>query len=193
MIGLIVKNNLCLSAFSNLLSDFTVEVYTPDHTYDALITTENCDCSDFKDTPVITIGVSLKGEFHHIETPVHPNDLSYQVQSVLTRIKNRITFENADFVFRSSDRSLLIKETKDLILLTEKENDLLTALATAYPATLDKETLLKQVWNYRPDTETHTLESHIYTLRQKIGPKADSLIQSTATGYTLITLPHLPD
>ena len=192
MIGLIIKNNLCLAAFSELLAAFETEAYQADHTYDALITTDLCDCSAFGDTPIITVGLSLKGEFSHIDTPVHPNNLAHQIQSVLTRIKNRATFENTDFLFRSTDRSLLIKKTNDLILLTEKENDLLTALATAYPNSLDKETLLKQVWNYKPDTETHTLESHIYTLRQKIGAAADSLIQSTPTGYVLITDP-LPD
>lgn len=189
MIGLIIKNNLCLGAFLDLLSAFEVEAYQPDHSYEILITTDSEDIPD-KKIPVITVGPSLKGEFYHIDTPVRPHDLLHQIQSALIRLKNRITFENTDFIFRSSDRSLLIKESDTLVLLTEKENDLLTALAEALPNSLDKEALLAQVWNYKPDTETHTLESHIYTLRQKIGPKADSLIQSTPTGYKLITDPR---
>ena len=189
MIGLIIKNNLCLDAFLDLLSAFKVEVYHPDHVYEALITT-NPDYTPPKDIPLITIGPTIKGEFYHLDTPIRPDDLVYQIQSVLTRLKHRTTFENADFVFRSADRSLRLKESDTLILLTEKENDLLTALADALPNPLDKEALLQQVWNYKPDTETHTLESHIYTLRQKIGPKADSLIQSTPTGYRLITDPQ---
>lgn len=186
MIGLIIKNNLCLTAFSELLSAFDTEAYNPDHTYDALITTDTCDISAFNGIPVITIGLSQKGEFLHIDTPVHPDDLVHQIQSALTRLHRQTTFENADFIFRGADRSLTLKETDTLILLTEKENDLLVALAESYPQPMDKESLLQRVWNYRPDTETHTLESHIYTLRQKIGPKADSLIQSTPTGYVLI-------
>ena len=186
MIGLIVKNNLCRTTLLELLESLGVEVYQPDHTYDLLLTTDVCDSNDFS-APLVTLGISLKGALMHIDTPVRPDDLLRTVQLGLTRLQHRTTFENANFVFRSSDRSLLIKKSQELILLTEKENDLLSALAAAYPNPLDKETLLEQVWNYKPDTETHTLESHIYTLRQKIGPKADSLIQSTATGYVLIT------
>ena len=190
MIGLIIKNNLCLTAFLDLLASFEVESYQQGHPYDALITTDEYDCSVHSDIPVISIGISLKGEFSHIDTPVQPDDLVRHIQSVLTHLKHRITFENSDFVFRAADRSLLIKESNSLVLLTEKENDLLTALAKANPYPLDRETLLQQVWNYKPDTETHTLESHIYTLRQKIGPKADSLLQSTPTGYILVTAPQ---
>jgi len=190
MIGLIIKNNLCRTAFLELLDAFRAENYQADRSYDLLLTTDDCDCTAFS-TPVITVGTRSKGAFYHIDTPVHPDDLVRQIQSALTQIKNQTTFENADFIFRSAERSLLIKKSQELILLTEKENDLLSALAAAYPNPLTKETLLEQVWNYKPDTETHTLESHIYTLRQKIGPKADSLIQSTPTGYVLTTL--LPD
>ena len=184
MIGLIIKNNLCLAAFLDLLP--SAEAYQPEHNYEALIITEPCDCSVFN-APVITIGFSQKGAFAHIDTPIRPNELGHQIQSILAQINNKPTFENAVFLFRASDRSLWIKETNALILLTEKENDLLLALAESYPQPLDKEALLERVWNYKPNTETHTLESHIYTLRQKIGPKADSVIQSTPTGYVLVT------
>ena len=186
MIGLIIKNNLCLGAFLDLLSAFDVEAFAPDHSYEALMTTDS-DALPDTELPVITVGPSLKEEFFHIDTPVRPDDLCHQIQSALTRLKHRTTFENRDFIFCSADRSLRLKENDTLICLTEKENDLLAALAAALPNSLDKETLLEQVWNYKPDTETHTLESHIYTLRQKIGPKADSLLQSTPTGYKLIT------
>lgn len=52
--------------------------------------------------------------------------------------------------------------------LTEKECGLLMALVAALPAAASRETLLKDVWAYVGDTETHTLETHIYRLRHKL-------------------------
>ncbi|MDY6408190.1 MAG: helix-turn-helix domain-containing protein [Pseudomonadota bacterium] len=186
MIGLIVKNNLCRDTLLEVLSSLMVEVYTPDHHYDAVLVAEDSLPDGLGNTPVITLGHTITGSFYQIKTPVHPIDLVHDLQSVLNRLTQRITFENADFIFRAGDRSLMNKANGALILLTEKENDLLSALASAYPNALSKEALLKQVWNYSPDTETHTLESHIYTLRQKIGGMADSLLQSTPMGYVLV-------
>ena len=46
--------------------------------------------------------------------------------------------------------------------------------------------MLSQVWGYHSDVTTHTLETHIYRLRQKIGRLSDSqLVETTATGYRL--------
>lgn len=54
------------------------------------------------------------------------------------------------------------------IPLTEKECALLVALHAALPAAATREALLRDVWSYEQDTETHTLETHIYRLRQKL-------------------------
>ena len=62
----------------------------------------------------------------------------------------------------------------------------MVVLADSFPKALTKEDLLVSVWNYKPEAETHTVESHIYALRQKLGNRADDLIQSTSEGYILI-------
>ena len=81
---------------------------------------------------------------------------------------------------------LTCKPTKLQIYLTEKETELITYLIKALPESVSKSELLTEVWNYRPDSETHTVESHIYTLRQKLGEKySDSLITNTTDGYIL--------
>ncbi len=54
------------------------------------------------------------------------------------------------------------------ISLTEKESALLAALAAAHPAPLPREALLESVWGMRAEIDTHTLETHIYRLRQKL-------------------------
>ena len=52
---------------------------------------------------------------------------------------------------------------------------------------VDKEKLLKQVWNYNPGVTTHTLETHIYRLRQKleIDPSIPRLIISEGGGFKI--------
>ncbi len=73
-------------------------------------------------------------------------------------------------------------------MLTEKEAALLNFLSrSAQPVT--REELLEGVWRYHPETETHTLETHLYRLRQKLretfGEKLR--ISSDEQGYCLIS------
>jgi Transcriptional regulatory protein, C terminal len=52
--------------------------------------------------------------------------------------------------------------------LTEKECELLVALHQAGEDGITKDALLHTVWGYHPDVETHTLDTHLYRLRQKL-------------------------
>ena len=54
------------------------------------------------------------------------------------------------------------------IELTEKEAGILKCLLGTDEEIVDRDTILKQVWDYNPSVTTHTLETHIYRLRQKI-------------------------
>lgn len=54
--------------------------------------------------------------------------------------------------------------------LTDIEAGLLARLLKAQGASVPRDVLLAGVWGFRPDLETHTLETHIYRLRQKIEP-----------------------
>ncbi len=73
------------------------------------------------------------------------------------------------------------------IKLTEKERDLIMALYLAVDHSLCREDLLAQVWGYRPDLDTHTLETHIYRLRHKIeaDPAMPKIITTIPNGYQL--------
>lgn len=66
--------------------------------------------------------------------------------------------------------SLLETAADSVIRLTEKERDLLLLLLDAAPRTVSRQEILDTIWGYAGGVETHTLETHIYRLRQKIEP-----------------------
>jgi DNA-binding response OmpR family regulator len=83
---------------------------------------------------------------------------------------------------------LLLGEGGDKIRLTEKETAILKYLFRAGEKVVTREVLLQEVWGYNANVTTHTLETHIYRLRQKIEKeptKAELLITETG-GYKLV-------
>lgn len=73
------------------------------------------------------------------------------------------------------------------ILLTEKERDVVLALYQAADKTMSREALLEEVWGYAVDAETHTVETHLYRLRQKLAKLKGGaeFIATTESGYRL--------
>ena len=73
------------------------------------------------------------------------------------------------------------------IELTEKEVGILRCILSTDEEFVDREKLLKQVWNYNPDVTTHTLDTHIYRLRQKLekDPSIPRLIISEGGGFKI--------
>src|SRR5579871_1400522 len=90
------------------------------------------------------------------------------------------------YTFRPSAKLLLDSRGKK-IRLTEKETNILKHLHRS-GATVARETLLHEVWGYNPAVTTHTLETHIYRLRQKIesNPGAAQILVTESGGYRLV-------
>ena len=65
-------------------------------------------------------------------------------------------------------QDILTCEGRDSVPVTDTEQRLLGVLADAGGKALSREILLERVWGYRADIDTHTVETHIYRLRQKI-------------------------
>jgi len=88
------------------------------------------------------------------------------------------------YVFRPSAKALI--DGGKRIRLTEKETNILKYLQRA-AGTVSREVLLHEVWGYNPAVSTHTLETHIYRLRQKIerDPSHAQLLVTESGGYRL--------
>ena len=91
-------------------------------------------------------------------------------------------FAVGPYSFRPGAKMLVDEEEKK-IRLTEKETNILKFLYRAGGRTVERDTLLREVWGYNAGVTTHTLETHIYRLRQKIEPDpGNARILVTETG-----------
>ncbi len=83
---------------------------------------------------------------------------------------------------------LLLDEAAKKIRLTEKETNILKFLYRAGSAVVARDVLLHEVWGYNAGVTTHTLETHIYRLRQKIEPDPANarILVTEPGGYRLV-------
>ena len=103
-----------------------------------------------------------------------------QKNSALSEIKKYKKFN-----YSSSLKTIYVGEIS--LYLTDKENEIFQILLDNKNISLSKKQLLSKVWNYNEDIDTHTLETHIYTLRQKIEKKLNlnNIIQHADEGYRI--------
>ena len=78
-----------------------------------------------------------------------------------------------EFILIPAENLLIHQTSAAEIRLTDKERLLLRFLHEAGDKGIARKTLLKDVWGYADDAETHTLETHIYRLRQKMEAHTD--------------------
>ncbi|MGY2048059.1 response regulator transcription factor [Methylobacterium sp. JK268] len=96
-------------------------------------------------------------------------------------------FQIGPYTFRPGAK-LLVGERGSKLKLTEKETAILRFLYRAGRQVVGRDTLLAEVWGYNAQVTTHTLETHIYRLRQKIepNPAAASILVTEGGGYKLL-------
>lgn len=95
-------------------------------------------------------------------------------------------FTIGPYEFRPASKMLTDAKGKK-VRLTEKETNILKYLYRAGAKPVSREELLTEVWGYNAGVTTHTLETHIYRLRQKIEPEPGQarLLLTDAGGYRL--------
>ncbi len=120
----------------------------------------------------------------------------FRMAELLARLRAQLRiFENSEdavftigpYTFRPSAKLLQDAGKNRRIRLTEKEAAILKFLYRAGTKPVGRQVLLNEVWGYNAAVTTHTLETHIYRLRQKIEPDPTSarLLLTEGGGYRL--------
>ncbi len=96
-------------------------------------------------------------------------------------------FTIGGYTFRPSAK-VLVDDRGQKVRLTEKETAILKFLYRAGEKVITRDVLLHEVWGYNSGVTTHTLETHIYRLRQKIerDPSKAKLLVTESGGYKLV-------
>ena len=121
-----------------------------------------------------------------------PFRLAVLLARIRTQLRQHEASEDAIFTigpytFRPSSK-LLLNPKGNKVRLTERETSILRYLYRAGQRPVSREKLLREVWGYNSGVTTHTLETHIYRLRQKIerDAAAPTLLLTEASGYKLV-------
>lgn len=122
-----------------------------------------------------------------------PFRLNVLLARIRAHIRQHEQSEDAVFVigpysFQPSAKLLIETTTEKKVRLTEKETSILKFLFRAGNKPVTRETLLDEVWGYNAGVTTHTLETHVYRLRQKIekDPSNATILVTEPGGYKLV-------
>ena len=127
-------------------------------------------------------------EIIKLETPFRIRDvfdrISKNIDQNMSQIERRLKFSEFEY-----DQSMRILSNNKLSLrFTEKESQIFQCLLDNSNNHLSRKHLLRKVWKYDESIDTHTLETHIYSLRKKIESKLllkDLIIFVENKGYLL--------
>ena len=101
-------------------------------------------------------------------------------------LSDEAVFAIGPYTFQPAQK-VLLDESEKKIRLTDKETAILKYLYRTGESAVSRETLLSEVWGYNTEANTHTLETHIYRLRQKVeqDPSKANILITEKGGYRL--------
>ena len=130
------------------------------------------------------------GANHYVPKPFK---IGVLLNSLRTCIREHEQSHNAVFkigpyTFRPAIKTMVDTETEKKVRLTDKETAIVKFLYLAKERVVSRDDLLGEVWGYNAGVTTHTLETHVYRLRQKIeiDPSNADLLVTESNGYRLI-------
>jgi DNA-binding response OmpR family regulator len=130
------------------------------------------------------------GANDYIPKPFRLGVLLARVRAQLRQfeLSDDATFPIGPYSFRPSAKILVNAETDRKIHLTEKETAILKYLYRMGDRPVPRDVLLDEVWGYNAGVTTHTLETHIYRLRQKVEPDPGNvqILVTEPGGYRLV-------
>ena len=110
----------------------------------------------------------INSDIVRLSIPLQIRDLYQRVSNRLDQINSQ-TARKLNFDKFTYDPNMRTLSNDNLYLrFTEKESQIFNSLLDNSDTHISKKNLLKKVWSYNEDIDTHTLETHIYSLRKKI-------------------------
>ena len=194
MIGVYTKNSFLTQSIVELFKHLGATPWSSKQTYQAVILMLppkeiNLFLQQNPTTLAITLGQHHAKAYQSLTLPVRLEQIQTSLLQLLATTTTYIRFENKTFIFDARKRQIFNKISKKNINLTEKENDLLSFLTQAPNHKASKDTIMQCVWQYNENTETHTLDSHLYTLRQKLSEDIDALLTYQDGDLQLVCTP----
>jgi len=129
------------------------------------------------------------GANDYVRKPFRSNELLARLQAQLRSfdISENAVFTIGPYTFRPAAKTLVRADKKQRLRLTGKEVEILKFLYRHSGDIVSRETLLDEVWGYNAGATTHTLETHVWRLRQKIEVDTDEyrLLVTSSGGYRL--------
>mgnify|MGYP001159897767 FL=1 len=135
----------------------------------------------------------LRSEFGTNDCVIKPFKFAVLLACIRSHLRQHELSDDAVFsigpyIFRPSAKLLLQGESNEKVRLTEKETSILKFLFGNGGKAVSRDVLLNEVWGYNAGVTTHTLETHIYRLRQKIesDPSSAEILVTEPGGYRLL-------
>jgi DNA-binding response OmpR family regulator len=130
------------------------------------------------------------GADDYVTKPFRLNVLLARLRAHLRQSAHRddAVFAIGPYTFQPSAKLMTDASRRRKVRLTEKETAILRYLYHAGDRAIGRETLLGEVWGYNAGVTTHTLETHVYRLRQKIerDPAKAEILVTEPGGYRLL-------
>ena len=142
-----------------------------------------------QDTDADTILGLEAGANDYVTKPFRFAVLLARIRAQLRQHENSedATFQVGPYIFKPSQK-VLLDDKGGKIRLTEKETAIIRYLYRADRRVITRDVLLEEVWGYNSGVTTHTLETHVYRLRQKIeaDPSSARILITESGGYKLV-------
>jgi DNA-binding response OmpR family regulator len=141
------------------------------------------------DTDSDTILGLESGANDYVTKPFRFAVLLARIRAQLRQHENSedVTLNVGPYIFKPSQK-LLVDKKGSKLRLTEKETAIIKYLYRAGDKVVTRDILLEEVWGYNSGVTTHTLETHVYRLRQKIerDPSNAEILVTESGGYKLV-------
>ena len=177
--------------------DFNVyDQYNDDIVFDAVIIDQLQDFPqsiiESRNIPLVYLGSDSDNIPESAIIINKPCKLESLLDSILSCVNFSSRGANAiisfgDYTLDSFHKQLLNDKNGSATKLTEREVAIISYLYKTKGKTVSKSELLSEVWEYNPEATTHTVETHIYRLRQKIDAdnRGENPIITEENGYSL--------